>query len=114
MWAISGPLGPISSSGFQTAAYRRIEITCTDLKYLVHETERKRLWNADIHEQLDNVYWRRGAIIEDTGEKTLTLKDFEEKYLRTFHDFADEYQPINLWKKYSSLSSENCDYGQWK
>ena len=40
-------------------------------------------------------------------EKTLTLKDFEEKYLRTFHDFADEYQPINLWKKYSSLSSEN-------
>ena len=97
----------LSSSGFQTAAYRRIEITCTDLKYLVHEPERERLWESNIHEQLDNVYWRRGAVIEETGEKTLTLKDFEEKYLSTFHDFATEYQPINLWKKFSALSKVN-------
>ena len=71
----------LSSSGFQTAAYRRIEIACTDLKYLVYEQDRQRLWDADIHEQLDNIYWRRGAIVEQTGEKTLTLRDFESKYL---------------------------------
>ena len=67
----------LSSSGFQTASYRRIEIACTDLKYLVYERDRQRLWDADIHEQLDNIYWRRGAIVGETGEKTLTLRDFE-------------------------------------
>ncbi|UKN00674.1 tryptophan 2,3-dioxygenase family protein [Paracrocinitomix mangrovi] len=94
----------LSASGFQTASYRKIEISCTDLKYLVHENKRKQLWDADIHEQLDNIYWREGAIVEETGEKTLTLRDFEEKYLDEFHDFADVYQPMNLWKKYKSLS----------
>lgn len=97
----------LSASGFQTASYRKIEISCTDLKYLVHETKRKELWDADYHTQLDNCYWRRGAIVEDTGQKTLTLKDFEEKYLVSFHEFADIYQPMNLWKKYKSLSESD-------
>ena len=97
----------LSSSGFQTAAYRRIEIACTDLKYLVYEKDRQRLWDADIHEQLDNIYWRRGAIVEQTGEKTLTLRDFESKYLSSFHDFAALRQPINIWKKYKGLSKQD-------
>ena len=61
----------LSSSGFQTAAYRRIEIACTDLKHLVLEKQREQLKDADIHEKLDNIYWRRGAIVEETGEKAL-------------------------------------------
>ncbi len=97
----------LSSSGFQTAAYRRIEIACTDLKYLVYERDRQRLWDADIHEQLDNIYWRRGAIVGETGEKTLTLRDFESKYLSSFHDFAALRQPINIWKKYKGLSKQD-------
>lgn len=96
----------LSSSGFQTAAYRRIEIACTDLKYLVYERDRQRLWDADIHEQLDNIYWRRGAIVGETGEKTLTLRDFESKYLSSFHDFAALRQPINIWKKFKGLSKQ--------
>ncbi|MAA57981.1 MAG: tryptophan 2,3-dioxygenase [Cryomorphaceae bacterium] len=97
----------LSSSGFQTAAYRRIEIACTDLRHLVLEKERENLKNADIHKQLNNIYWRRGAIVEDTGEKALTLKDFEKKYLEEFHDFADKFQPINIWRKYTSLPKED-------
>jgi tryptophan 2,3-dioxygenase len=97
----------LSSSGFQTAAYRRIEIACTDLKYLVYERDRQRLWDADIHEQLDNIYWRRGAIVGETGEKTLTLRDFESKYLSSFHDFAALRQPINIWKKFKGLSKQD-------
>ena len=99
----------LSSSGFQTAAYRRIEIAATDLKYLVHEEDRERLWNDDIHEQLDHIYWRRGAVVAETGEKTLTLKDFEEKYMGSFHDFADNYQSVNIWKKFSFLPKEERD-----
>jgi tryptophan 2,3-dioxygenase len=97
----------LSASGFQTASYRYIEIASTDLKNLVHESKREELWNANYHEQLDNIYWRRGAVVADTGEKTLTLRDFENKYLADFHRFADEYQPINIWKKYQELSAED-------
>lgn len=96
----------LSASGFQAASYRYIEIASTDLKYLVHESQRESLMNSDIHTQLDNIYWRRGAVVEGTGEKTLTLVDFEAKYLEKFHDFADEYQPMNLWKKYKALPIE--------
>jgi len=94
----------LSASGFQTASYRYIEIACTDLKYLVHDSRREELFDANHHQQLDNIYWRRGAIVEDTGEKTLTLRDFEAKYMDDFHEFADQYQPINLWQKYLNLA----------
>lgn len=94
----------LSASGFQTASYRKIEIACTDLKYLVFEPKRHELWDSNINVQLDNIYWRGGAVVEDTGEKTLTLKDFEDKYMEEFHEFAEEYQPMNLWKKYQELS----------
>tara|TARA_B110000046_G_C12989998_1_gene397408 strand:- start:95 stop:1246 length:1152 start_codon:yes stop_codon:yes gene_type:complete len=97
----------LSASGFQAASYRYIEIASTDLKYLVHEIDRGRLMDADIHEQLDNIYWRRGAVVEATGAKTLTLADFEAKYLEKFHEFADEYQPMNIWKKFKALSEED-------
>lgn len=93
----------LSASGFQTASYRKIEIACTDLKYLVFEPKRHELWDSNINVQLDNIYWRGGAVVEDTGEKTLTLKDFEDKYMEEFHEYAEEYQPMNLWKKYQEL-----------
>ena len=97
----------LSASGFQAASYRRIEIACTDLRYLVHETKRKDLWNAKLSEQLENIYWRQGAIVEETKEKTLTLKHFEEKYFVDFQVLAVEYENLNLWKKYTSLSAED-------
>lgn len=97
----------LSASGFQTASYRKIEITATDYIHLVHTSKREELKNSDFHTQLDNAYWRRGAIVEDTGEKTLTLRDFEMKYLEEFHEFADEYQPINLWRKFKMLPAKD-------
>ncbi|MBN4071004.1 tryptophan 2,3-dioxygenase [Crocinitomix catalasitica] len=97
----------LSGSGFQTASYRYIEIACCDLQNLVHESKRKELWDSDYHVHLDHVYWRHGAIVDETGEKTLTLRDFEDKYLEDFHEFADEYQPINLWQKYKALPEKD-------
>ena len=93
----------LSASGFQAASYRRIEIACTDLRHLVHESKRKLMWDAEVGEQLENIYWRQGAIVESTGEKTLTLKHFEQKYFGDFQELAAEYENINLWKKYSQL-----------
>lgn len=97
----------LPASGFQAANYRKIEIMSTDLRYLVHQDKRTALWNAKIHDQLDHSYWRWGAIVEDTGEKTLTLKHFEQKYMDEFHQLAEDYQHKNIWQKYLSLSESD-------
>lgn len=96
----------LPASGFQAANYRRIEICSTDLKHLVHHTKRDALKNSSVNEQLENIYWRQGAVIEETGEKTLTLKHFEDKYFEEFKELAQQYQTCNVWQKYKSLSTE--------
>ena len=58
------------------------------------------------NQQLDKIYLRQGAIVEETGEKTLTLKDFEEKYLDEFHDYIEVFQPINIWQKFCVLRDQ--------
>lgn len=97
----------LSSSGFQTVNYRKIEIFCTDIAHLVFSEKREELKGAPIEAQMNNIYWRGGAIVEETGEKTLTLKDFEEKYLEELHMFAKEKESKNIWKKYKSLSKKD-------
>ena len=94
----------LPASGFQAASYRRIEISCTDLKYLVHKDKREALWDGSVEEQLNSIYWKQGAIIEETGEKTLTLKLFEDKYMEEFQELASDRKDSNLWQKYCQLN----------
>lgn len=96
----------LPASGFQAANYRKIEFACTDLKYLVHKDKREELWNGSLEDQLENVYWKEGAVIAETGEKTLTLKHFEQKYMADFLEWAEEYKTKNIWAKYCSLTEE--------
>lgn len=93
----------LPASGFQAANYRRIEICSTDLRQLVHIDQREKLWNASLHEQLDKVYWKWGATELESGQKTLTLKLFEEKYMDGFLELAEEYKEKNIWQKFIQL-----------
>jgi tryptophan 2,3-dioxygenase len=69
------------ASGFQSAQYRMIEICATPFINLVAKDDRNRFaTNASFSEMFDHIYWKAGATLEGTGEKTLTLKQFEEKY----------------------------------
>lgn len=97
----------LPASGFQAASYRKIEICSTDIHNLVFEEHREELRNASLKEQLMNIYWRGGAVVEETGEKTLTLKLFEKKYMDEFLELAEAYEQKNLWKKYRSLSQQD-------
>ncbi len=97
----------LPASGFQAASYRRIEIACTDIKYLVHHTKRDQFWDKSIKDQMMHIYWRQGATIEETGEKALTLKHFEEKYMDEFIELAESYQHKNLWQKFLQFSEED-------
>lgn len=78
----------LPASGFQSAQYRMIEIYATDFINLVARDKRQQLSTAPIEEQFEYIYWKFGATELSTGKKTLTLKQFEQKYSRTFVDLA--------------------------
>lgn len=99
----------LPASGFQSAQYRKIEICATDFFNLVDKDVRPSLAgkNASIEEMFQHIYWNKGATELSTGQKTLTLKQFEKKYGAEFIALAKEYQTKNLWAKYKSLPAED-------
>lgn len=79
------------ASGFQSAQFRFIEIYCTRLENLVNEEGRKRISKSpDIEEYFEHIYWKDAGIDRVTGKKTLTLRQFEEKYLESFIGLASK------------------------
>lgn len=74
----------LPASGFQSGQYRMIEIYATDFINLVAKDKREELRDAPIEEQFEYLYWKFGATELSTGKKTLTLKQFEKKYSKTF------------------------------
>lgn len=96
----------LPASGFQSAQYREIELMATDAFNL--QALEKRV-DPDFHtptdEIFENLYWQRGAIELATGEKTLTLKNFEKKYKKKLMDLMDEYRRKNIWQQYMSVSN---------
>ena len=86
----------LPASGFQSAQYRLIEIASTDMINLVSIEEREGLQRADLHALLEKLYWRSGATELASGKKTLTLQQFESKYMATFYDAGVKYKNTNL------------------
>jgi tryptophan 2,3-dioxygenase len=78
----------LPASGFQSGQYRMIEIYSTDFINLVARDKRGELRSAPIEDQFEYLYWKFGATELSTGKKTLTLKQFEKKYSKTFIDLA--------------------------
>jgi tryptophan 2,3-dioxygenase len=99
----------LPASGFQSAQYRMIEISCTDFIRLVDKDQRAQFEGktSSIEEMFPYIYWNKGATELASGVKTLTLKKFEEKYSDLFIAMATEYSGKNMWAKYKSLSPED-------
>ena len=95
----------LPASGFQSVQYRMIEIASTDLQQLVHVSKRE--LTADVYDVkllCSVLYWRSGATELASGKKTLTLRQFEEKYAAELVRFAEQYQTKNLRRVYQRLS----------
>jgi tryptophan 2,3-dioxygenase len=91
----------LPASGFQSAQYRLIEITSTDMINLVSPQERDGLnQSSDLNQQLEKLYWRSGATELASGKKTLTLQQFEEKYMKSFLETGIKYKDKNLRQLY--------------
>lgn len=86
----------LPASGFQSAQYRLIEIASTDMINLVNFDEREGLQNAELNTLLEKLYWRSGATELASGKKTLTLQQFETKYMGTFYEAGVKYKNKNL------------------
>ncbi len=81
------------ASGFQSAQFRYIEILCTRLRNLINEAGKKRLPSRPTVEQyFENIYWKDAGLDRKTGMRTLTMQQFEEKYLESFIGLAKKVQ----------------------
>jgi tryptophan 2,3-dioxygenase len=68
---------------------------------LVNTSEREALSEySDIGQQLEKLYWRGGATELASGKTTLTLRQFEEKYMPEFRAAGMKYRDKNLRKLY--------------
>lgn len=69
------------ASGFQSAQFRLVELYCTRISNLINDEGKKRLSaEPNIEEYFEHIYWKDAGMDRATGEKTLTLRQFEEKY----------------------------------
>jgi tryptophan 2,3-dioxygenase len=98
----------LPASGFQSVQYRKIELSCTDLHHLVQHSQRQVFaQETDIEKLYSNLYWKFGATELATGKRTLTLRQFEQKYAKELKDLAQEMQHNNLRQCYLRLSPQD-------
>ncbi len=88
------------ASGFQSAQFRYIEIYCTRLENLINEEGKKRISeNPKTEEYFEHIYWKDAGLNRQTGNKSLTLRQFEEKYLDSFIALANKVSGTTLEEK---------------
>jgi tryptophan 2,3-dioxygenase len=94
----------LPASGFQSAQYRMIELYATPLENLVHFSEREKFSAQNgLDELYEHIYWKKGATDIATGEKTLTLRQFEYRYTPRLIRIANEVKGRTLYEKYLRL-----------
>jgi tryptophan 2,3-dioxygenase len=64
---------------------------------------------TDINQLLERSYWRSGATELATGKKTLTLKQFEEKYIEDFKILGEKHRNKNLRQIYLKHFSNSAE-----
>lgn len=99
----------LPASGFQSAQYRTIEVYSTPFIELVDKEvkeEYRKKKDASIADMYNHIYWKKGATELATGKKTLTLKQFEQKYSEQMIDTAEKLVGNTLFDKYLSLTTE--------
>ncbi|MFD2563368.1 tryptophan 2,3-dioxygenase family protein [Aquimarina rubra] len=94
----------LPASGFQSVQFRLIEIYATPLANLVNSKERDEFSEEDALEEVyEHLYWKSGATDIKTGEKTLTLKQFEYRYTPRMMRIAHQVKQSTIYHRYLEL-----------
>jgi tryptophan 2,3-dioxygenase len=96
------------ASGFQSAQYRKIEFSSTELINLIDNRFRKTIdQNSSYENAFEHLYWQAAGKDYKTEKKTYTLSAFEDRYKDEFIRFTKFYQKNNLWSKFKALPKED-------
>jgi tryptophan 2,3-dioxygenase len=92
----------LPASGFQSVQYRMIELYSTSLENLLRpgREEKEHPTIESLDEMLEQLYWKSGATDKKSGEKTLTLKQFEHRYNPRLKRIAGELRGKTLYDRY--------------
>ncbi|MFV5694326.1 tryptophan 2,3-dioxygenase family protein [Flavobacterium sp. LB3P122] len=94
------------ASGFQSAQYRLIEFCSTDLINLIDYRYRGAIdTNTPFEFAFEHLYWQAAGKDYHTGKKSFLLEEFERKYKGMFLKHMEEYNTINIWKKFKQLTA---------
>ena len=94
------------ASGFQSAQFRFLELHCTRPENLINEAGRERLpSNPTLEDYFEHMYWKDAGLNRKTGKKTLTLRQFEEKYLADFMKLARRMEGNTLEDKVMAIEN---------
>lgn len=85
----------LPASGFQSVQFREIELYSTGLRQLLAPHKRD-IASDQVEDLYDHIYWKYGNLDARTGEKTLTLKLFEQKYDKYLRGLAHQWREKNL------------------
>ena len=92
------------ASGFQSAQYRKIEFSSTELINLIDNRFRETIdRNTPFEHAFEHLYWQAAGKDYKTGKKSYLLTVFEERYKDEFIRFAKFYNTNNLWTKFKEL-----------
>ncbi len=92
------------ASGFQSAQYRLIEFSSTDLINLIDYRFRATIdRNTPYSHAFEHLYWQAAGKDYTTGEKSFLILAFERKYKQEFLRYMEEYNTINIWQKFKLL-----------
>lgn len=92
------------ASGFQSAQYRQIEISSTELINLIDLRFRASIDRDTPYEHaFEHMYWQAAGKDFKTEKKNALLVNFEKKYKDELIDFMKEYNTVNLWTKFKQL-----------
>ena len=92
------------ASGFQSAQYRKIEFGSTELINLIDNRFRANIdRDTPFSHAFDHLYWQAAGKDYKTGEKSLLLSLFENRYMDDFIVFMKTYNTLNLWSRFQSL-----------
>lgn len=92
------------ASGFQSAQYRMIEFSSTDLINLIDYRFRATIdRDTPYSHAFEHLYWQAAGKDHATGKKSTLLVNFEKKYREEFLRYMEEYNTINVWQKFKQL-----------
>jgi tryptophan 2,3-dioxygenase len=96
------------ASGFQSAQYRFIEFSSTDLINLIDYRFRSNIDRETPYTHaFEHLYWQAAGKDYTTGEKSFLILEFERKYRAEFLRYMEEYNTINIWQKFKQLPDDD-------